>query len=176
MQGARPGGRFPGIPRGHQPARVSCLKEDRHQDAPRRQGLGQAQDRGADRAGAHWLRVVAVAKGRARKAGAEQLFLPGKKQAMNFPADSSALLLIQQIRDEAHRFAITGHRQRRAKARKTSRLESIPGLGPKRRRELLRQFGGLQGVIAAGVDDLIKVRGISRKLAESIYNDLHLDG
>lgn len=123
-----------------------------------------------------WLRVVAVAKGRARKAGAEQLFVPGAKQSTTLRADSSALLLIQQIRDEAHRFAITGHRQRRAKARKTSRLEGIPGLGPKRRRELLRQFGGLQGVIAAGVDDLVKVRGISRSLAESIYNDLHLDG
>jgi len=123
-----------------------------------------------------WLRVVAVAKGRARKPGAEQLFMPGDKTAMMLPPDSPALLLIQQIRDEAHRFAITGHRQRRAKARKTSRLEEIPGLGPKRRRELLRQFGGLQGVIGAGVDDLIKVRGISRSLAESIYNDLHLDG
>jgi len=123
-----------------------------------------------------WLRVVAVAKGRARKPGAEQLFMPGDKTAMRLPPDSPALLLIQQIRDEAHRFAITGHRQRRAKARKTSRLEEIPGLGPKRRRELLRQFGGLQGVIGAGIDDLIKVRGISRSLAESIYNDLHLDG
>ena len=94
-----------------------------------------------------WLQVVAVAKGRARKPGAEQLFLPGEETARQLPADSPALLLIQQIRDEAHRFAITGHRQRRAKARKTSRLEDIPGLGPKRRRELLRQFGGLQGVI-----------------------------
>ena len=123
-----------------------------------------------------WLQVVAVAKGRARKPGAEQLFVPGRKSAMTLPADSPALLLIQQIRDEAHRFAITGHRQRRAKARKKSRLEDIPGLGPKRRRELLRQFGGLQGVIGAGIDDLTKVRGISRTLAESIYNDLHHDG
>ena len=120
-----------------------------------------------------WLKVVAVAKGRARKPGAEQLFIPGQKRAMFLPPDSQALLLIQQIRDEAHRFAITGHRQRRAKARKTSRLEEIPGLGPKKRRELLRQFGGLQGVIGAGIDDLIKVHGISRTLAESIYNDLH---
>ena len=123
-----------------------------------------------------WLNVIAVAKGRARKAGAEQLFLPGEKNALRLTHDSPALLLIQQIRDEAHRFAITGHRQRRAKARKTSRLEQIPGLGPKKRRELLRQFGGLQGVLGAGVDDLAKVRGISRTLAESIYNDLHLDG
>lgn len=123
-----------------------------------------------------WLQVVAVAKGRARRPGAEQLFVPGRKSALTLPADSPALLLIQQIRDEAHRFAITGHRQRRAKARKKSRLEDIPGLGPKRRRELLRQFGGLQGVIGAGIDDLTKVRGISRTLAESIYNDLHQDG
>jgi excinuclease ABC subunit C len=123
-----------------------------------------------------WLKVVAVAKGRARKVGAERMFLPGQKTAIQLPSNSPALLLIQQIRDEAHRFAITGHRARRSKARKTSRLEQIPGLGPKRRRELLRQFGGLQGVIGAGIDDLAKVRGISRSLAESIYNDLHLDG
>jgi len=123
-----------------------------------------------------WLRVVAVAKGRARKPGAERLFVPGRSTPLQLPPDSPALLLIQQIRDEAHRFAITGHRQRRAKARSTSRLEEIPGLGPKKRRELLRQFGGLQGVIAAGVDDLVTVRGISRTLAETIYNDLHFEG
>ena len=122
-----------------------------------------------------WLTVVGVAKGRSRRPGAEQLFRPGESRAMSLAPDSPALLLIQQIRDEAHRFAITGHRQRRGKARRTSRLEEIPGLGPKRRRELLRQFGGLQGVSAAGVDDLIQVHGISRKLAETIYNALHLD-
>jgi excinuclease ABC subunit C len=122
-----------------------------------------------------WLTVVAVAKGRARRPGAERLFRPGNDKAMQLPPDSPALLLIQQIRDEAHRFAITGHRQRRAKTRKTSPLEQIRGLGPKKRRELLRQFGGLQGIVGAGVDDLVKVRGISRKLAETIYNELHLD-
>lgn len=122
-----------------------------------------------------WLKVVAVAKGRARKPGAERLFVAGQNNPIQLPVDSPALLLIQQIRDEAHRFAVSGHRQRRAKTRRTSRLEQIPGLGPKRRRELLRQFGGLQGVMGAGVDDLVKVRGISRTLAESIYNDLHLD-
>ena len=123
-----------------------------------------------------WLRVVAVAKGRSRKPGMEQLFLAGQSTPTILPADSPALHLIQQIRDEAHRFAITGHRQRRAKARTTSRLEEIPGLGPKRRRELLKQFGGLQGVRGAGVDDLVKVRGISKALAEKIYDLLHVDG
>ena len=122
-----------------------------------------------------WLTVVAVAKGRARRPGAERLFRPGSDRPLQLPPDSPALLLIQQIRDEAHRFAITGHRQRRAKARRKSPLEHIPGLGPKRRRELLRQFGGLQGVVAAGIDDLAKVRGISRKLAETIYNELHVE-
>jgi len=122
-----------------------------------------------------WLQVVAIAKGRARKPGSEQLFLAGSSTPTILPSDSPALHLIQQIRDEAHRFAITGHRQRRARARKTSRLEEIPGLGPKRRRELLRQFGGLQGVHGAGIDDLVKVHGISRSLAQRIYEDLHLD-
>jgi len=122
-----------------------------------------------------WLTVVAVAKGRARRPGAERLFRPGSDTAESLPPDSPALLLIQQIRDEAHRFAITGHRHRRAKARKTSRLEEIPGLGPKKRRELLRQFGGLQGVVSAGMEDLAQVRGIGRTLAETIYNDLHPD-
>jgi len=122
-----------------------------------------------------WLTVVAVAKGRARRPGAERMFRPGSDRPMQMAADSPALLLIQQIRDEAHRFAITGHRQRRAKVRKKSPLERIPGLGPKKRRELLRQFGGLQGVVAAGIDDLAKVRGIGRKLAETIYNELHVE-
>lgn len=123
-----------------------------------------------------WLQVIGVAKGRSRKPGMEQLFLAGQNTPSILPADSPALLLIQQLRDEAHRFAITAHRQRRGKARTTSRLEQIAGLGPKRRRELLRQFGGLPGVLGASIDDLARVHGISKTLAERIYNDLHLDG
>jgi excinuclease ABC subunit C len=129
-----------------------------------------------DELGLDEVRVVAVAKGRSRRPGQEQLFLAGHSTPTILPPDSPALHLIQRIRDEAHRFAITGHRKRREKARTTSRLESIPGLGPKRRRELLRQFGGLQGVTRAGVGDLAKVHGISRSLAQRIYDDLHLDG
>ncbi len=123
-----------------------------------------------------WLQVVGVAKGRDRKPGQEQLFITGRERPLLLPPDSPALHLVQQIRDEAHRFAITGHRQRRSKARRTSTLEQIPGLGPKRRRELLRQFGGLQGVKNAAIGDLAKVQGISRNLAERIYNNLHLEG
>jgi len=123
-----------------------------------------------------WLQVIGVAKGRSRRPGEEQLFLAGQSAPIILPPDSPALHLVQYIRDEAHRFAITGHRQRRSKIRKTSVLEEIQGLGPKRRRELLKQFGGLQGVRNAGVDDLVKVQGISRVLAEKIYNNFHLDG
>jgi excinuclease ABC subunit C len=123
-----------------------------------------------------WVRIIAVAKGRTRKPGMEQLFLAGHNLPTILPADSPALHLIQQVRDEAHRFAITGHRAQRARARSRSQLEDIHGLGPKKRRELLRQFGGLQGIKSAGVDDLIKVRGISNALAEKIYEQLHADG
>ena len=120
-----------------------------------------------------WLQVIGVAKGRSRRPGEEQLFLAGMSTPTILTSDSPALLLIQHIRDEAHRFAITGHRQRRDKVRRTSRLEEISGLGPKRRRELLRQFGGLQGIQGAGIDDLIKVQGISQSLAQRIYENLH---
>jgi excinuclease ABC subunit C len=122
------------------------------------------------------VRVAGVAKGADRRPGQERLFVPDSDQPTILPPDSPALLLIQRIRDEAHRFAITGHRQRRRKARTQSVLETVPGLGPRKRRELLRQFGGLQGVSRAGIDDLAKVHGISRKLAQSIYDTLHASG
>jgi excinuclease ABC subunit C len=128
-----------------------------------------------DELGLDGMQLIAIAKGPSRKPGMEQLFLAGQSRPTILPPDSPALHLIQQIRDEAHRFAITGHRGRRARARNTSSLEEISGLGPKKRRELLRQFGGLQGIKAAGIDDLVKVHGISRTLAEKIYNDLHAD-
>jgi excinuclease ABC subunit C len=119
--------------------------------------------------------LIGVAKGPTRKPGLEQLILSGHSTPIILPPDSPALHLIQQVRDEAHRFAITGHRQRRAKARRTSSLEGIPGLGPKRRQQLLRQFGGLQEVARAGVEDLMVIKGISRKLAQSIYDAFHAD-
>ena len=120
--------------------------------------------------------IAGVAKGADRRPGQERLFVPQQEAPIILPPDSPALHLIQRIRDEAHRFAITGHRQRRAKARRQSVLETVPGLGPRKRRELLRQFGGLQGVSRAGVEDLAKVHGISRKLAQSIYETLHAAG
>ncbi len=117
--------------------------------------------------------LVGVAKGPDRKPGMEQLFLSPDKPPIILPANSPALHLIQQIRDEAHRFAITGHRQRRDKQRRTSVLETLPGIGPKRRQRLLKQFGGLQGVSRAGIEDLTRVQGISRQLADQIYRAFH---
>ncbi len=99
--------------------------------------------------------------------------LAGRERVL--PPDSPALHVIQQIRDEAHRFAITGHRARRAKARNTSVLEGIAGLGPKRRQQLLKQFGGLQEVARAGVKDLANVPGISKNLAQKVYDVFHSD-
>ncbi len=119
--------------------------------------------------------LVSVAKGPTRRPGMEQLFLSGREAPLILPQDSPALHLIQQIRDEAHRFAITGHRQRRAKARNTSPLEEVPGLGPKRRQVLLKHFGGLQAVTRAGVEDLASVPGVSRELAQRIYGLFHAE-
>ena len=117
--------------------------------------------------------IVGVSKGPDRKAGMEKIILPDQDQPLDVTPGASALLLIQHIRDEAHRFAITGHRQRRSKAKNQSALEDIEGLGPKRRQVLLKQFGGLQGVSSAGVDALAGIDGISRKLAQRIYDTFH---
>ena len=118
------------------------------------------------------LRVFGVAKGVERRAGYEDI-IDEEMTALNFPMDSPALLLIQQIRDEAHRFAITGHRQARAKARRRSRLEEIPGIGVRKRQMLLNTFGGLQGVQKAGVEELMQIKGINRDTAQAIYDCFH---
>jgi excinuclease ABC subunit C len=121
------------------------------------------------------IRLVGVAKGEGRKPGRESLYVPGRDAPLTVPAGSAAVHLLQQIRDEAHRFAITGHRGRRQKRFAASPLDEIAGLGPKRRRDLLREFGGLQAVARAGIDDLARVKGVSRALAQSIYDRLHAD-
>jgi excinuclease ABC subunit C len=117
--------------------------------------------------------LVGIAKGSSRKPGLETLLLTTDSGEREILPEPSGLLLIQQIRDEAHRFAITGHRQRRDKKRHSSRLEGIAGVGPKRRRELLRFFGGVAAVEKASVADLMRVPSINRKVAETIYSTLH---
>jgi excinuclease ABC subunit C len=117
--------------------------------------------------------VVGVSKGPDRKAGQERLHTAWNGAVLTLPADSRALRLIQRVRDEAHRFAIQGHRRRRARRHQESVLETVPGLGPAKRRALLRHFGGLQGVLRAGVADLAQVKGIGTALAQLIYDQLH---
>ncbi len=117
--------------------------------------------------------MIGIAKGPERKPGLETLYLLEGNRPLILPADSAALHLAQQIRDEAHRFAITGHRQRRAKARTASALDEIPGIGPKRRQALLRQFGGLKQLTQAGVEDLAQADGVSAALAQRIYDAFH---
>jgi excinuclease ABC subunit C len=119
--------------------------------------------------------LVGVSKGPERKPGMEILHIPSQQRRFDLEPNSPALHLIQQIRDEAHRFAITGHRLRRARARAVSPLEAIPGVGPRRRQQLLKQFGGMQEVARAGVEDLCGVPGISRALAQQIYDAFHGD-
>ncbi|MGJ0429389.1 excinuclease ABC subunit UvrC [Methylobacter sp.] len=138
---------------------------------------GKGQVRAAQKALAELdinnVMIVGISKGPDRKPGMEKLILVDQDQPIDMTPGASGLLLIQHIRDEAHRFAITGHRQRRGKAKKQSVLETIPGLGPKRRQILLKQFGGLQGISRAGVDALCSIDGISQQLAQRIYELFH---
>ena len=122
--------------------------------------------------GSRGVMIVGVAKGEERRAGHERLLLPDGRE-LRPGADSPGLQLIQQVRDEAHRFAITGHRGRRQKARSVSRLEDIPGIGPRRRASLLKHFGGLAGLKAAGIEEIARVEGVNAALAGRIYATLH---
>jgi excinuclease ABC subunit C len=123
--------------------------------------------------GLHQVCIVGVAKGPERKPGLEELIIESEARTLQLAPSHPGLHLIQAIRDEAHRFAIVGHRARRGKARITSTLSEIPGIGDKRRQALLSAFGGLRGLQAAAIDDIAKVAGISRPLAERIYKHLH---
>ena len=138
-------------------------------------GLGQINEVHAEleQLGFGALKLVGVAKGPDRKPGQERLFVHGSDMPLVPGADSRALRVIQRIRDEAHRFAITGHRKRRARRHNESVLETIPGLGPAKRRALLRHFGGMQGLMRAGVGDLEAVSGIGTTLARTLYDHLH---
>ncbi len=137
-------------------------------------GAGQVAQAKAvlDELGVEGVRVVGVAKGPERRPGDEDLLLPDGRCVHPGP-QSPALQLVQQVRDEAHRFAITGHRGKRQKARTTSRLEDIPGIGPRRRAALLKHFGGLGGLKAAGVEEIARAEGVNAALAQRIYDTLH---
>jgi len=138
-------------------------------------GAGQVKQAGQvlEDLGLSDILPVGVAKGADRKPGQERLFLLGRDLPIIMPPDSRALHLVQRVRDEAHRFAISGHRRKRARRYSQSILETIPGLGPVKRRELLKQFGGMQGILRAGMQDLSGVRGVGSELAKIIYEHLH---
>jgi excinuclease ABC subunit C len=123
--------------------------------------------------GLHQTALIGIAKGPERKPGLEEIVFPGRAETLHLPPDHPGLHLLQQVRDEAHRFAIQGHRARRAKKRNTSTLQEITGVGTKRRQALLAHFGGLKGMQSASVEDLARVPGISHALAERIYAQLH---
>jgi excinuclease ABC subunit C len=138
-------------------------------------GLGQINEVHTELAqlGFAALKLVGVAKGPDRRPGQERLFVHGEPAPIVPGPESPALRVIQRIRDEAHRFAITGHRKRRARRHNESVLEAVPGLGPAKRRALLKHFGGMQGLMRAGVNDIETVSGIGTTLARTLYDHLH---
>jgi len=117
--------------------------------------------------------LAGIAKGEGRKAVNDRLFLSGQSEPTILPANSPGMHLVQQIRDEAHRFAISGHRKQRGRKRGSSVLENIEGIGEKRRQSLLKQLGGIREVARAGIDDLVGVPGISPQMAQKIYDAFH---
>ena len=117
--------------------------------------------------------MIGIAKGEERRPGLETMIFSDSGEMINLPTDNSGLHLLQQIRDEAHRFAISGHRAKRGKARVHSSLEDIAGIGAKRRKALLTRFGGLDGVKNASMDEISQVDGVSTSLAQTIYEQLH---
>jgi len=179
IEGIEPGDDYAAMRQAIQ-RRYSRLKKSKNDDAKMPDILfidgGKGQLRQAvevmDQLQIDSVQLIGVAKGEGRKAGLEKLVFSDGRPELYLPEDSIAFHLILNVRDEAHRFAISGHRAKREKARRTSPLEAIPGLGPKRRQNIIRHFGGLQGVKQAGVEDLAKVQGISRNLAQIIYDVL----